>query len=71
MRLLTRDKNGELRLMDNTFAKPPRYAILSHTWGDEEVTFADIENRGGKSKAGYRKTELCTKQAERDGLQYI
>lgn len=33
---------------------PPRYAILSHTWGSagEEVTYDDVLGGTGKSKAG-------------------
>ena len=35
----------------------PRYIILSYTWGtdDEEVTFKDLVDSLGKSKAGYSK----------------
>jgi hypothetical protein len=52
----------------------PPYAILSHTWGDdeEEVTFRDI-GRGNIEKAGNRpiKFEGCCKQAKKDGLKYV
>lgn len=33
----------------------PPYVILSHTWGDEEVTFQDMQNGKGSSKRGYIK----------------
>jgi len=35
----------------------PDYAILSHTWEDDEVTFKDmLENRStAESKAGFKK----------------
>ncbi|KAF2181623.1 hypothetical protein K469DRAFT_254181 [Zopfia rhizophila CBS 207.26] len=35
----------------------PHYAVLSHTWGadGEKVTFKDILDSAGKSKAGYSK----------------
>lgn len=50
----------------------PPYAILSHTWRDgEEVTFDELMNGTGKSKAGYKKIQFCGKQAKRDGLQYF
>jgi hypothetical protein len=51
----------------------PPYAILSHTWGTdhEEVTFRDLTESKGKSKAGYRKLIFCRKQAADDGLQYF
>ena len=50
----------------------PKYAILSHVWGREEVKFEDI---GDLSKAGrmlgYEKILLSCAQARRDGLQYV
>ena len=61
---LTRDLVG-----DNI----PRYAILSHTWGDdvEEVTFKDLAENTGKNKAGYNKIRFCAEQARRDCLRYF
>jgi hypothetical protein len=51
----------------------PRYAILSHTWGEdhEEVTLKDLVDGIGETKAGYRKIRFCGKQAAKDGLQYF
>ncbi|KAH8714789.1 kinesin light chain 1 [Phaeosphaeriaceae sp. PMI808] len=50
----------------------PQYAILSHTWqADQEVTFDDLLNNTGKSKAGYEKLQFCAKQVMRDGLRYF
>ncbi|RYP21713.1 hypothetical protein DL766_007885 [Monosporascus sp. MC13-8B] len=61
------------------FSEPsiPEYAILSHTWGGEEVVYQDM--RGGipwwrlkyKYKAGWQKIRNCAQQARRDGLRYI
>jgi hypothetical protein len=50
----------------------PPYAILSHTWGREEVTFADLPlgQRKTRARAGYRKVTFTCKQAIRDGLNY-
>ena len=50
---------------------PRNYAILSHTWGSEEVTFEDLAAGVHKTKAGYRKILFCGEQARRDGLQYF
>lgn len=33
----------------------PGYAILSHTWEEEEVTFQDMEQGRTKGKKGYTK----------------
>jgi hypothetical protein len=50
---------------------PQKYAILSHTWGAEEVTFEDLQNGTGTKRAGYKKIRFCGEQAKRDGLQYF
>lgn len=47
------------------------YAILSHTWGDEEVTFRDIREARPKSKKGYRKIQQACQQALKDGHKHI
>jgi len=50
----------------------PPYAILSHTWGDEEVTFADLplNQPTTVARAGYRKITFTCAQAIYDGLNY-
>ncbi|KAH8594139.1 hypothetical protein B0O99DRAFT_595843 [Bisporella sp. PMI_857] len=72
MRLLELKNNGEFSLTKDLIDNIPPYAILSHTWGndDEEATFQDLTGGVGKSKAGYRKIRFCAEQAIRDGLQY-
>jgi hypothetical protein len=49
----------------------PKYAILSHTWGDEEVTILDMQNGTARPKEGYWKIERCGEQAVADGWDYI
>jgi hypothetical protein len=49
----------------------PPYAILSHTWGDEEVTFDDIEEPYATSMKGYRKIVGCCAQARLDGFDWV
>ena len=74
MRLLELLPNGDIRLAGSFLNHAiPRYAILSHTWGpdSEEVTFGDLVDGLGRSKAGYSKIMFCGKQAARDGLQYF
>jgi len=48
----------------------PPYAILSHTWGKDEISFQDWENKVA-GKAGLRKIELCCEQAVKDHLDWI
>ncbi|OCK72907.1 hypothetical protein K432DRAFT_260321, partial [Lepidopterella palustris CBS 459.81] len=72
MRLLQRRDDGEFSLIEFVGDTIPRYAILSHTWGadEEEVTFKDLVEGTGKSKAGYKKIRFCGAQAALDGLQF-
>lgn len=73
MRLLRRQGDGKFDLVECVGKQVPQYAILSHTWGadHEEVTFKDLTEGTGKSKAGYRKLQFCGQQAARDGLQHF
>lgn len=56
--------------VDETAIKE-QYAILSHTWGEEEVLFADIKDleRARKMK-GYDKIYWTCQQAKADGFEY-
>lgn len=50
----------------------PRYAILSHTWGDEEVSFQDVEAPSPPThKLGYKKVVETCRRALRMGLDYV
>ncbi|KAK0725931.1 hypothetical protein B0H67DRAFT_508993, partial [Lasiosphaeris hirsuta] len=72
MRLLERRDNGEIRLTEDLpNGRLPPYAILSHTWGKEEVLFEDVTDGTAKNKAGYTKVQFCGDQAGRDGLKYF
>lgn len=73
MRLLQHQEDGGLGLTKELVDNIPPYAILSHTWGDDdqEVTFQDIQHKTGKHKGGYRKLTFCSEQAASDGLQYF
>ena len=68
MRLLQCDNDGDFSLIEFAENGIPKYAILSHRWGAEEVTFNDLSNGTGKSKAGYGKIQFCGEQARREGL---
>ncbi|KAK9778662.1 putative Carrier domain-containing protein [Seiridium cardinale] len=53
----------------------PSYAILSHTWGEGEVTFRDIGQFPSpdsySERAGWVKIRNCCLQALKDGLEYV
>ncbi|KAI3318791.1 HET-domain-containing protein [Xylariaceae sp. AK1471] len=63
------------------FHNIPPYAILSHTWGSDEVTFQDYliatdphpesHAHAIKRRAGFTKIIGACKRAHADGLQYV
>lgn len=66
-----------MRLLDTTTlllrefpSDPPPYAILSHTWGEEEVVFEEIEQDEAVEKQGYDKIRGCCAQAKAAGLRF-
>lgn len=74
MRLLQCDENGNYSLVDTTSsADIPPYAILSHTWGSDEVVFSDLAKIPSEwqQKTGFPKIDFCAKQTRRDGLHYF
>ncbi|KIM98279.1 hypothetical protein OIDMADRAFT_167110 [Oidiodendron maius Zn] len=75
IRLLQRKPDGEIVFREPTSSDVPAYAILSHTWGKEEVILQDMEAGADMSKtmskAGWRKIQFCAKQAAADGLQHF
>lgn len=51
---------------------PERYAILSHRWENEEVTFQDWQILSvAKAKKGFAKIDMACKQAQKHGLDYL
>jgi hypothetical protein len=78
MRLLYIANNGRLGWTDDLVGDQiPPYAILSHTWDGQEVTFKDLRNHrdvkevDAKLKGGYQKLFFCAQQATRDGLDHF
>jgi hypothetical protein len=49
----------------------PLYAILSHTWGENEITFQDIEDVDAKKKVGYAKIRNTCSMAAAGGFDYV
>ncbi|KAB8236841.1 uncharacterized protein BDW43DRAFT_307857 [Aspergillus alliaceus] len=65
MRLIHTER---LQLEEFTDDIPP-YAILSHRWGKQEVSFQDILNRNQHAE-GYRKVERFCEVANQNGFEY-
>lgn len=59
-----------LELQEFYLSAIPRYAILSHTWGDGEVTFQDISLASGSRKKGWAKITQTCRLAVQHGLEY-
>ena len=52
----------------------PKYAILSHTWGEEEVSFHDLQNKKPEhldGSKGYMKIKACCALAASEGYKYV
>jgi hypothetical protein len=71
MRLL-RINTDSLELVDFPGRAPP-YVILSHTWGDGEVTLQDLQqpDPGYRSKPGFSKLRGCCDQAMENGFRFV
>jgi hypothetical protein len=60
-------------------SEPPAYAILSHTWGEDEVTFQNLKDLASQKdgvadatvKPGFDKVKKCCAQALEDGFKYV
>ncbi|KAI1407533.1 HET-domain-containing protein [Hypoxylon sp. FL1857] len=61
------------KLSDFLESNVPPYAILSHTWGNDEVTFDDIRSALPlyRFKEGWKKIRWCCRQALKDDLEYV
>jgi hypothetical protein len=67
MRLL----NTETFTLREFFGKNiPPYAILSHCWEEEEVTFRDLNDGNGPRLAGYSKILGLCSEAKKDKLDW-
>ena len=67
MRLL---HTSTLKLEEFIGSNIPPYAILSHTWGIEEVSFQDMQGSGAMEKVGYEKISRCCEKAATGGFEY-
>src|SRR5450432_18117 len=70
-----------MRLLNTTTPKPkleefegnkiPLYAILSHRWEENEITFQDIKDNDIAKKGGYEKVREACSVALAHGFNYI
>lgn len=64
------DPSG-LELVNFSPSSVPPYAILSHTWGHEEVLLEHVLNRTADQRAAYQKCRYACEQALDDGFEYV
>ncbi|KAF2204324.1 hypothetical protein GQ43DRAFT_469195 [Delitschia confertaspora ATCC 74209] len=65
--------NSTMKLVTYYDQNIPPYVILSHTWGKDEITFADFVDNLSRSffKSGSRKINYICRQAEENGYEFI
>ncbi|KAG4436434.1 hypothetical protein IFR05_008089 [Cadophora sp. M221] len=68
MRLLN---TATLKLEEFFGSDIPEYAILSHTWEDEEVSFQEVELPSATTKKGFLKTRGVCKEALKRRYTYV
>src|SRR3984885_3787830 len=68
MRLLNTET---LKLEEFGGNQVPPYAILSHKWGEYEITLPDVEADRARNMLGYSKIENTCSVAHKDGFGYV
>ncbi|EHK44874.1 HET protein [Trichoderma atroviride IMI 206040] len=61
---------GALEIEEFDDTSTPKYAILSHRWGNDELTLQDVE-RNTTAKEGFKKVQQSCDMAKRNGIDYI
>jgi hypothetical protein len=68
MRLLNTTKR---KLEEFAGSEIPPYAILSHTWEENEISFQDIKGADVVEKVGYEKIRNTCSMAADNGFDYV
>ena len=68
MRLI---KTSNYELVEFNPPSIPPYAILSHTWGDDEYLFTDRNEPARRDSAGFEKIIRCCAIAAGEGYNYV
>ena len=73
MRLLSANTDGSFSLTEFDDSYLPGYAILSHTWeqDDQEVSYQNVTRNIARHKRGWKKLRFCQDQADKNGLRYF
>lgn len=65
------ERTGEPQLKEFIGSEIPRYAILSHTWGDDEVLFSDIVNKTARQRKAFSKLLNMAWHAKRKRANWV
>jgi hypothetical protein len=68
MRLLNTET---LEILEFFGTSTPKYAILSHRWEEDEVTFQDVRDHKNLNAYGWSKVSRCCAFARRDNYSYV
>ncbi|UKZ92780.1 uncharacterized protein TrAFT101_007716 [Trichoderma asperellum] len=70
MRLL---KTDTIEIQTFEYGDIPPYAILSHRWGKDELTYQDLEAglKANERKERFKKVQQCCSKARADGFEYV
>ena len=63
--------NTKTKQLKDFQGEAPQYVILSHTWEQEEVLFADVDNPTSRTKQGWKKVDKCCEIAAAEGWEWV
>jgi hypothetical protein len=63
--------NVHTKTFEEIGQEKPHYAILSHTWGDEEILYQDILNKRSTTESGWMKILKFCEIAAADGCTFV
>lgn len=61
----------QLELVEFVGREVPGYAILSHTWGEDEVLYEDVATLSARKRKAFPKVKYAAEQTRKDGLDFI
>lgn len=63
--------NTTTRKVEEFRGNIPKYAILSHTWDEKEMTLQEMQQSGPEKLTGYEKVDRCCKVVAKEGFEYV
>lgn len=63
--------NTSTRKVEEFWRNVPKYAILSHTWDEKEITLQEMQQLAPEKLPGYEKIDRCCKVVAKEGFEYV